>query len=97
MPKLMRHGGDYDIQLLQASAASREAKTDSNGVVHFVHLLLIQASHVFPKAAFIDGPDLFQKNDGIFTQANAPPRNVDVGRQPGFSCLAGNGSRNDGG
>ena len=72
-----------------------EAKADRYGVVHLVHLGLVQPPHMLPQAALIDGPDLFQEDHRILGQSDAAACDVDVGGQTGFAGLAGDGRSND--
>jgi len=90
---LMPQGGM--LCLLCGPVASGQAKANCNSIIHHSHLLIIQMAHVLPQTAFVNSPDLFQKNDGILAQPYTASGNIDMGRQPGFSRLAGNGSRND--
>ena len=70
-----------------------EAKADRNGVIHLVHLRLVQPTHVLPQAALVDGPDLLQEDHRVFGQAHTVSSDVDVGRQAGLTGLAGNGGK----
>ena len=46
--------------------SSVKSETDRNGAVYHGHLGFVQMSHMLPQTAFVDGPDLFQENNGIF-------------------------------
>lgn len=59
LSQYMGRGGIYS----KDPAASGQAETDCNGIIHHCHLFFIQVSHMLPKAAFIDGADLLQKDD----------------------------------
>ena len=50
---------------------------------------------MLPQALFVDGPDLFQQNHRILAQTHAAAGDIDMCRQPGFPCLAGDGRRNN--
>ena len=43
----------------------RQSEADGDGVVYHGHLLVVEPSHVFSQAAFVDGADLFQEDHGV--------------------------------
>ena len=45
--------------------------------------------HVLPQSPLIDGTDLLKQDHRIFTQPDTATGNVNMGRQSGFSGLAG--------
>lgn len=60
-----------------------EAKADRNGVIHLVHLRLVQPTHVLPQAALVDGPDLLQEDHRVFVRPTLfPAMLMWVGRRP---------------
>ena len=73
----------------------RQAESYGDGVVYHGHLLVVEPAHVFPEAAFVDGADLLQEDHGVLAQAYAASGDVDVGGEPGFSGLAGDGGGDD--
>ena len=77
------------------SLHSRQTEGYSDGTVHLLHLLLAESSHVLPKAALVDGADLLQEDDTVPAEANTASGDVDVGGEPGFSGLAGDGGGDD--
>ena len=48
------------------SVSAGQTKTDGDRVINHGHLPLIQMAHMLPETPFVNGPDLFQKNDGVF-------------------------------
>ena len=42
-----------------------ESKAHSDGLIHLVHVFLVQPAHMLPEPLFVDGADLFQQNHRI--------------------------------
>ena len=85
------------LLFLMASGGSSTGKAEAyrNGIIHHMHMCIVQFTHVFPQASLVDGPNLFQKDYRILAQTHAATGNIDVSWKPGLSGLAGNGRRND--
>lgn len=49
--------------ILTQAVPAWQSKADSNGIVYHCHLGLIQMTHMLTQTAFINGADLFQKDN----------------------------------
>ena len=74
-----------------------ETETDGDGIIHFLHKYVVDMSHFFAQARFIDGADLLQQDDGILHEPEALCIDVNMGGKLGFSQLACDGGCDDGG
>lgn len=51
--------------LFSVQSSSMQAKADSNGIIHLGHLFFVQATHMLPQTAFVNGTDLLKQDHGI--------------------------------
>ena len=67
-----------------------EAEADCDSHVDLIHDTVIQVSHFFLKAAFIEGTYLLEKNDGILGETGLVRIYVDMSWKSGLSHTGGN-------
>ena len=67
-----------------------EAEADCDSHVDLIHDTVVQVSHFFLKAAFIEGTYLLEKNDGILGETGLIRIYVDMSWKSGLSHTGGN-------
>ena len=75
---------------------AREAEADGDGRVDLIHDALVRVAHVLAQAAFVDGADLLEQDDGVLIQPHVVPGERNVRREPRLAGLAGDGGGDDG-
>lgn len=61
-----------------------------------IHDALVRVAHVLAQAAFVDGADLLEQDDGVLIQPHVVPGERNVRREPRLAGLAGDGGGDDG-
>ena len=75
--------------------AGMQAEAHRDGVVHPLHLRLVQPAHVLSQPPFVQGADLFQQHHRLLGQAAGVCRELNVGGQFGLAGLRGDGGGDD--
>ena len=71
-----------------------KANTDSQRMIHLLHILFRQSSYVLPQTDMVDGPDLLQQYNGVLFQAAMVRTDWDMGWQRMLVLPAGYGRYN---
>ncbi len=64
-----------------------KSKADGDRIVDSLHKYVVKVSHFFTKSGFVNGPDLFEKNDRVLDKPVLFSVNIDMRRQLRFSEL----------